>query len=556
MRRLLLAIGLVTAASAQVVYPPPTNTIQVIYGSGQTAIPEQYFPLPLTIAVVSPAGYGVPGVTVTFTMPTVGNGTPGAEFNYNQFQPGQGPITFSAVTNALGFVSTPTFFADYWTGSFFATVSSPGLPSVKVPLATKLPYNPGPPTVAPGFLAFSMPIGGVTPPLQTITVSTPVAAFTATTDSPWIKLSPRGSAFLDVSVDPTGLKVGVYDGLIYINGGPTTARVVFRITPLPAIYSSVPSLTFNYTQGAQVLPLTQPFWVGSSGGYFNFDVANLYVSPTKGSWLGVASKRGMTTPIQLQAVVDPRGLTAGTYTGTIQLIAPTTNSPVNIPVTLIVTYVAPTLTPRITSFANAASLLDGSITAGELINLSGQSLSCTSAPIVTVDGDPAQIVSASDSQIQLVVPGSVTGKDRVPVQVSCDGNSSDAFAVPVAYAAPAVFPSTDTQSLAMAINEDLSQNSLANPAQRGSVVTIYGTGFGVLDTPDPVTGVAPFLAPMGVFFAGEQAEVLSATPVAKQPGVVAVKVRVPWNINVSDPVAIDVQSGLLHAPAGLTLSVQ
>ena len=553
MRRLLLAIGLVTAASAQVVYPPPTNTIQIVYGNNQTAQPETKFVWPMVVQVISPTGYPVSGVTVTFTMPNAATSTPGGLFNGSQALV-PGVLTATAVTNVLGFAISPYFYADNPLGAFNATVSSAGLPSIKFQLATVNPYVPGPPTIAPNYLGFTMNIGAPAPPIQTLTVTTPANTFTATTDSPWVKLSPRGANFLDVSVDPTGMKVGLYDALIFFNGGQVAERVWFRILDVPKVYSAVPSLTFNYVQGDQVLPLIQPFSIGSSVTHFNFDVAELYVSPAKGDWLGVASKRGMTTPIQLLAVVDPRGLTAGTYTGTIQVIAPTINTPVNIPVTLIVTYVAPTLKPRISSFASAASLLDGPITAGELVNLTGSQLSCTSAPTVTVDGDAAQIVTASDSQIQVVIPGSVLGKDRVLVQVNCDGGLSEPFGVPVAYAVPAVFPSADAQ--VMAINEDRTANSLTNPASRGSVVTFYGTGFGALDTPDPVTGVANFLAPMAVTVAGEPTEVLSAVPVANQPGVVAVKIRVPWNINVSDPVAIDVQSGAMHNPAGLLLAVQ
>jgi uncharacterized protein (TIGR03437 family) len=536
----------VTAAFAQVVYPPLTNAIVPIYGNNQTTPPLQQFVRPLTVQVVSPAGLPVAGATVTFTLPTPG--IPSAQF------PAPFGSTASVVTNSLGFATSPYLTSLFTLGAFSAVVTSTGLPSAKFNLTTAIaPPNPGPPSVAPNYLAFSMSLGAAPPSAQTLTIVTPANTFTATADSPWIKMNPRGSNFLDVSVDPTGLPVGVYDGLVIFNGGQSTSRVMFKILALPAIYSSVKSLTFTYTQGAQVLPLIQPFSVGSSMNNFNFDVAEVYNSPSTGNWLGVASKRGMSTPIQLLAMVDPRGLVAGTYTGAIQLIAATSNSPVSIPVTLVVTYVAPRLTPHIVSFANAATSLDGSIAAGELVNLGGDTLSCASAPVVTVDGDAAQIVSATDSRIQLVVPNSVIGKDRVPVQVGCGDAHSDAFSVPVDYAAPAVFAASDTQ--AMALNEDLSANTPANPASRGSVVTIYGTGFGALDSPDPNTGAVRFLAPLGVAVAGEPAEVLSAADVANQPGVVAVRIRVPWNINVSDPVAIDVQSGTLHAPA-LTIGVQ
>jgi uncharacterized protein (TIGR03437 family) len=548
-RRILFFLSLVTTLSAQVIYPPPTNQIQIVYGNNQATVPNSPFLQPMTVQVVAPNGFPVAGATVTYTLPApLTRGVAGATFPGTAF-------TATAVTNSLGFASSPLMTAESPTGNFVASVTSSGLPLVSFKLATILLPQPGPPIVTPNWLAYSMVVGDPAPPVQTLTVISDSNVYTATADSPWIKLNPRTNVFLDVAVDPTGLGVGHYEGLIFVNKD-TAVRVRFDILAKPAIDSSVTRMTFTYSKGATTIPLTQTFTVGSSVRNYNIDAAPVYTNPKTGNWLGVASRRGLTLPITLTAVVDPRGLDPGTYVGAIQLTGEATNSPFNVTVTLVVTPYRPPTSPRIpeiTSFANAASFLDGAISAGQLVRLAGANLACLSAPVVLVDGDAANVLSAGDREIRLVVPDSVSNKERVPVRVTCGDATSDPFTVPVAYAAPALFATADTQ--AMGFNEDLSLNSPDSPAKRGSVVTLYGTGFGGLDDAD-AHGVRNFTAPVSVMVAGEVAEVVSAGPVRDMPGVVQLRVRVPATAPSGSALDFQVMSGFEKAQASRTIAVQ
>jgi uncharacterized protein (TIGR03437 family) len=386
-----------------------------------------------------------------------------------------------------------------------------------------------------------MVIGDKAPPAQTLTVTSFITnSFTYTLDSPWLKGVQRGTTFLDVSVDPTGLAAGRYEGRVTLSGS-TVVRVFLTIQAKPLLNASASSLTFKYTQYAPTFPLIQDLYVGSTVRNYPIGVTVKYTNPTTGTWLNVGSLVGMVTPIDLKVVMDPRGLGPGTYLASIVITGDASNSPFSVPVTLVVApFVPPQRTPEITSFANGANLLDGPVAAGELVRLAGMNLSCGMTPQVLVDGDAAQILSASDSEIQVVVPESVSGKDRVPVRVTCGNAASDSFSVPVQYAVPALFTRGDTQALAF--NENSSLNGNDTPANRGEVVTVYGTGFGSLDVPDD-TGAVNFLAPVSVLVGGEAAQLVTAERSDEMPGVVRVRVRIPWNIP-SGALDVQVQAGL------------
>jgi uncharacterized protein (TIGR03437 family) len=549
-RRILFFFILVMTLSAQVVYPPPTNQIVITNGNNQMTLPNSPFLQPMTVRVLAPDGTPVPGLTVTFTLPPLARGAAGATF------PGGAVLTANAITNSEGFAWSPHMTADSPTGMFTGQATIPNAPAAAFRLATGFPLLPGPPAAVPNWLAYSMVIGGAAPAPQTVTVfSNPVNSFTAAANVPWIQLTARGYMFLDVAVDPTGLSAGHYEGLIMVSRD-TGVRVRFDILAKPTIDSNLTSLTFTYAAGATTLPLTQSFTLGSSVRNFNIEVNPAYTSPKTGNWLGVASHRGMTLPITLTAVVDPRGLDPGTYLGAIQIIGDATNSPFPITVTLVVTPYQPPANrriPQIASFANAASFLDGAVSAGQLVRLAGTDLACSSAPAVLVDGDAAQVLSAGDREIRLVVPDSVAHKDRVAVRVTCGDATSDPFTVPVAYAAPALFAVADTQALGY--NENLSLNGADTPAPRESVLTLYGTGFGGLDDADQY-GVRNFTAPVSVMVAGEPAEVLSAGPATDMPGVVRLRVRVPASAPSGNAVDLSVMSGLEKAQAVRTIAVQ
>ncbi len=139
---------------------------------------------------------------------------------------------------------------------------------------------------------------------------------------------------------------------------------------------------------------------------------------------------------------------------------------------------------------------------------------------VLFDGVPAPILSAQSSQIVAIVPYSVAGKTSAQMRVEYNGQASASMTLPVTDLSPAIF--TDQllgKGSPLILNADGSRNSATNPAQKGSIITFFATGEGVLSTL-PVDGrlaTAPLQTPLqavtvGVNHAGVQVRFAGAAP--------------------------------------------
>jgi uncharacterized protein (TIGR03437 family) len=167
---------------------------------------------------------------------------------------------------------------------------------------------------------------------------------------------------------------------------------------------------------------------------------------------------------QVSARVDliPTALAPGTYKATITVDAGSAGQR-TVPVELVVT--APT--PTITSYGNAANGR-APLVAGSLARLVGTMLG-GDASLVTFDGDPAQVVSGSTTQLIVVVPATVAGKSTSQVVVTAGGYAGPAKTVDLAAVAPAIFDGGVR-------NEDGSANSETNPAPPGGLVLVRASG--------------------------------------------------------------------------------
>jgi len=147
---------------------------------------------------------------------------------------------------------------------------------------------------------------------------------------------------------------------------------------------------------------------------------------------------------------------------------------------------APTITAE--AIVNAAGRSSGPVAPGELIVIAGGGLGPTTPArnsadrrgvlgtaagqtSVLFDGVPAPVVYAAASEVSVVVPDSVAGKATTHVVVWHRGKSSAAVELPVAAAAPGLFPDSVR-------NADGSANGTDHPAVPGSLVSLRGTGRG------------------------------------------------------------------------------
>ena len=151
---------------------------------------------------------------------------------------------------------------------------------------------------------------------------------------------------------------------------------------------------------------------------------------------------------------------------------------------------------------------------GALLNVYGAGLQQAR---VLFDGIEAQVMSATDQMVEVIVPSTVIPGGDTALELQVRDQPSAVASLPVVLAAPGVLQAGGLGSgFALAQNEDGTWNSLANPAAPGSVVALYATGLG-----------EPAL-PMQVQAIGTLVSVEKATSL---PGRSIVKIRLAPGVN-------------------------
>jgi uncharacterized protein (TIGR03437 family) len=148
-----------------------------------------------------------------------------------------------------------------------------------------------------------------------------------------------------------------------------------------------------------------------------------------------------------------------------------------------------------------------------------------------VNGQTAELLGATASQVDFVVPASVaTGPAAISVRAG--GQEIASGQVTITSAGPALFVlnATDTAQPGAILNQDSEVNGTATPATAGSVLQIFATGNGPLD--------ASGAAPVAVLIGGAPADVLYSAPVAGSPGLWQINARLPAGITGQVPVFI------------------
>jgi uncharacterized protein (TIGR03437 family) len=163
-------------------------------------------------------------------------------------------------------------------------------------------------------------------------------------------------------------------------------------------------------------------------------------------------------------------------------------------------------TTNLYSVTNAANFLaTGQVAAGELITLFGANigpstpatadLKSGTAPTqlsgvrVLAGNTPIPLLYAQQDQINAIVPFDSTG---LPLTVSNGTATSNQAAIELTNADPQPF--SQSAPFAAALNQDGTVNSQSEPAAAGSIVSVFGTGFGQLIGP-PVTDGAVITIP-------------------------------------------------------------
>ena len=129
--------------------------------------------------------------------------------------------------------------------------------------------------------------------------------------------------------------------------------------------------------------------------------------------------------------------------------------------------------PSVWGVAGAAeAVVTMHVAPGEVISLYGSHLGPAST--VLVNGIPAPVLYAGANQINLVVPFAIAASSGATIQVTTSAGTNTVAGLQVDSARPQIFP--------VIVNQDGSINSTSNPAPRGSIVTMWATGGGAMDT--------------------------------------------------------------------------
>jgi uncharacterized protein (TIGR03437 family) len=233
----------------------------------------------------------------------------------------------------------------------------------------------------------------------------------------------------------------------------------------------------------------------------------------------------------------------------------------------------------VTEVLSAASFSSTGVAPGELIAIYGNSIGPSTPAGLTVDstgkvatsiggltvgfdGNLAPLLYVSAGQINAVVPFAVVGKTTTVMQVTAPGGAAFSATLPVSAAAPAIFV-TSAAGQGAILNGDLSVNSAANPAARGSTIAIYATGTGPLapGLPDgaivSATSLSSSAAPISVTIGGLPATVgyQGAAP-GMVAGVMQINAQVPANVTPGSAVPVTIGVGSTAGLNTVTMAVK
>jgi hypothetical protein len=148
---------------------------------------------------------------------------------------------------------------------------------------------------------------------------------------------------------------------------------------------------------------------------------------------------------------------------------------------------SPPAEPRFCAM-NAANFLGTGVVPGEILTVFGAGLSDAQ---ILVDGRPAKTLYQAEGQMNAIVPDGLTPGATVKVQAVNDGGEIGSIDLAVVSDAAGLFRDFGTP-FPVANNDDGTAVDAANPAKPGSIVRVYGTGFG---NTQPVIRIGPTIAP-------------------------------------------------------------
>jgi uncharacterized protein (TIGR03437 family) len=117
---------------------------------------------------------------------------------------------------------------------------------------------------------------------------------------------------------------------------------------------------------------------------------------------------------------------------------------------------------------------------------------------VLFDGSPVPILYAQSRQINAIAPAGLTVNGTTRVTVTYNHQQFGPAVANTIFGSPGIFRLQIGESAqAVALNQDGTLNGPTNPASPGSIVAVWGTGYGQTTPPCPIGGLnLPYAAPL------------------------------------------------------------
>ncbi len=196
---------------------------------------------------------------------------------------------------------------------------------------------------------------------------------------------------------------------------------------------------------------------------------------------------------------------------------------------------------------NSANLRSGAVAPGQVVSISGSALG-PDVPVLTpagawptsladvrvnVNGADVPIRYASSTRLDVQMPFNLTG-GTANIRVTYGSNVSGTVSVPITTTYPGLFAlQSGGTGQAKAANQDGTANSIANAAAKGSVISVYGIGLGIVDPPvaagqvPPTSSLSRVTNAVAASIGGVPAPVTFAGLAPGIPGLYQINIQVP-----------------------------
>jgi uncharacterized protein (TIGR03437 family) len=251
-----------------------------------------------------------------------------------------------------------------------------------------------------------------------IPVSSPVqglaysVGFFTKTGGDWLgssSLQGQAPGVLSITVDPSSLGPGTYQGTVTVNSPYATPQalniaVTFQVGQAQTASLSLGAQSLSFALAGSDVQASAPLIVSNQGGGSILFTASV-ATATGGAWLQVSPKSGTATPASpasLSVTVTRGTLPVGTYSGSITVASATTGQVVTIPVTLAVNPAPQTIVLSQTGLTFTAVAQGGTTIPQSLgiLNIGSGSMSWTAATATLSGGNWLSLSQATGTVTQ------------------------------------------------------------------------------------------------------------------------------------------------------------